>query len=237
EALQVELVKVQSWRQETGARILTLFEGRDAAGKGGSIKRVRQYLNARSARIVALPKPSDRERSEWYFQRYVAHLPSAGEMVLFDRSWYNRAGVEPVMGFCTPDQHKQFLREVPSFEAALARDGIHLFKFWLAIGRETQMARFHSRAHDPLRVWKLSDMDIAALSRWEDYTRVRDLMLRTTHTSVAPWTVIRMNDKRRGRLNLIRTMLKALPYTGKDEEAIGKIDPLIAVSGKDWNGE
>ncbi|WP_370337332.1 polyphosphate kinase 2 [Parvularcula marina] len=231
EALQIELVKVQSWQQATGARVLSLFEGRDAAGKGGSIKTTREFLNPRNARIVALPKPTDRERTEWYFQRYVKELPAGGEMVLFDRSWYNRAGVEPVMGFCTPDQHKQFLREVPGFEAALARDGIHLFKFWLAIGRETQMERFHSRRHDPRRTWKLSGMDIAALTRWDDYSKARDLMLRTTHTAVAPWTVVRMNDKRRGRLNLIRTLLKRLPYHGKNEDAIGEIDPLIAMDG------
>lgn len=237
EALQIELVKVQSWQQDTGARLLCLFEGRDAAGKGGSIKRIREYLNARNARIVALPRPSDRERTEWYFQRYVSHLPAAGEMVLFDRSWYNRAGVEPVMGFCTPQQHKTFLREVPGFESALARDGIYLCKFWLAIGRETQLARFHSRRHDPRRVWKLSDMDIAALSRWHEYTRARDLMLRTTHTPSAPWTIIRMNDKRRGRLNIIRTILKDLPYKGKDLDAIGKIDGLIAIDGDEWQGE
>ena len=237
EVLQIELVKVQFWQQETGARILSLFEGRDAAGKGGSIKTTREYLNPRNARIVALPKPSDRERSQWYFQRYVTHLPAAGEMVLFDRSWYNRAGVEPVMGFCTPQEHKTFLREVPGFEAALVRDGIHLFKFWLAIGRETQMVRFHSRAHDPRRVWKLSGMDIAALTRWDDYSHARDLMLRTTHTTTAPWTVVRMNDKRRGRLNIIRTLLKNLPYEGKDEDAIGEIDSLIAVDGAEWKGE
>lgn len=237
EALHIELVKAQTWRLRTNARILCLFEGRDAAGKGGSIKTLREYLNPRHARIVALPKPSDRERSEWYFQRYIAHLPAGGEMVLFDRSWYNRAGVEPVMGFCTQTQYHQFLQEVPGFESALARDGIHFFKFWLAIGRETQLARFHSRAHDRKRQWKLSEMDIAALSRWDDYTSARDAMLRTTHTSICPWTVIRMNDKRRGRLNLIRVLLHALPYEGKDETAIGDINPLIAVDGADWDGE
>lgn len=236
-ALQIELVKVQSWQQKTGARILSLFEGRDAAGKGGSIKTVREYLNPRNARIVALPKPSDRQQTEWYFQRYVTHLPAGGEMVLFDRSWYNRAGVEPVMGFCSREEHQRFLREVPGFEAALVRDGIHLFKFWLAIGRQTQMSRFHSRRHDPRRGWKLSNMDIEALTRWDEYTKARELMLRTTHTEVAPWTVVRMNDKRRGRLNLIRTLLKGLPYDGRDEDAIGEIDPLIAADGATWKGE
>jgi polyphosphate kinase 2 len=227
EALQIELVKVQSWLGETGARVITVFEGRDAAGKGGSIGATRAYMNPRTARIVALPKPTEKERGQWYYQRYVDHFPTAGEFVLFDRSWYNRAGVEPVMGFCTPEEHERFLAETPHFEHMPVRAGIHLFKFWLNIGREMQLKRFHDRRHNPLKVWKLSPMDLSSLNRWDDYTRKRDLMLEQTHTEHAPWAVVRANDKRRARVNLIRHMLQTLPYEGKDEKRIGEIDPKI----------
>ena len=229
--LQVELVKVLSWLQDSGERLVMVFEGRDAAGKGGTIKVVRQYLNPRHARIVALPKPSDRERGEWYFQRYVSHLPTAGEMVLFDRSWYNRAVVEPVMGFCKPDETDQFMTEAPDFEHMLVREGIHLVKFWLNIGRQTQFKRFHDRQHDPLKIWKISPVDRKAITMWDDFTAARDRMLRETHSEHAPWTIVRFNDKRRGRLNAIRHVLNTLPYAGKDEAAIGAIDDKIIGQG------
>ncbi len=231
ERLQIELVKVQGWLQETGHRVVILLEGRDAAGKGGCIKAITRYQNPRTARVVALPKPNDRERGEWYFQRYISHLPTSGESVLFDRSWYNRGGVEPVMGFCTPDQNAQFLREAPRFEDMLVEEGIFLFKFWLNIGQEMQIKRFHDRRHDPLKVWKLSPIDHAALSKWADYTKARNKTLQATHTRAAPWTVVRTNDKRRGRLNLIRHLLGQLDYDGKDEKAIGEIDKQILGQG------
>ncbi|MFK0209451.1 polyphosphate kinase 2 [Agrobacterium sp. NPDC090283] len=234
EALQVELVKVQFWLQATGKRVMAVFEGRDAAGKGGAIFAARAYLNPRYARVVALTKPTETERGQWYFQRYISHFPTAGEFVLFDRSWYNRAGVEPVMGFCTPEEHKRFLKETPRLEKMLAHEDIHLFKFWLDIGRETQIGRFHDRRHSPLKCWKLSDMDIAALTKWDDYTQKRDEMLEKTHTDAAPWTVVRANDKRRARLNLIRHILLALDYEGKDKKAIGEIDDKILGSGPDF---
>ena len=227
EALQIELVKVQFWLQASGERVIIVFEGRDAAGKGGSIGATRAYMNPRTARIVALPKPTDKERGQWYFQRYVDHFPTTGEMILFDRSWYNRAGVEPVMGFCTPEQHEHFLDEAPHFEHMPVRAGIHLFKFWLNIGREMQLERFHARRHNPLKVWKLSPMDMASLNKWDDYTQKRDLMLERTHTEHAPWAVVRANDKRRARINLIRHLLTGLPYDGKDLSAIGEIDDKI----------
>nr|WP_306264579.1 polyphosphate kinase 2 [Pararhizobium sp. IMCC3301] len=232
--LQIELVKVQAWAQDTGARLVLVFEGRDAAGKGGTINAIRAYLNPRNARIAALPKPTEREQGQWYFQRYIAHLPSSGELVLFDRSWYNRAGVEPVMGFCTPEQHRIFLQEAPKFEQMLVDENIHLFKFWLNIGREMQMKRFHDRAHDPLKQWKLSPMDVASLDKWGDYTEKRNLMLKMTHTASTPWTIVRSNDKRRARLNSIRHVLANLDYDGKDLSAIGKIDPLILGQGPDF---
>ncbi|MBA4775246.1 MULTISPECIES: polyphosphate kinase 2 [Agrobacterium] len=234
EALQVELVKVQFWLQTTGKRVMAVFEGRDAAGKGGAIFAARAYLNPRYARVVALTKPTETERGQWYFQRYISHFPTAGEFVLFDRSWYNRAGVEPVMGFCTPEEHKRFLKETPRLEKMLVHDDVHLFKFWLDIGRETQIERFHDRRHSPLKCWKLSDMDIAALTKWDDYTQKRDEMLANTHTDDAPWTVVRANDKRRARVNLIRHILLALDYEGKDKKAIGEIDDKIVGSGPDF---
>ena len=234
EALQVELVKVQFWLQATGKRVMAVFEGRDAAGKGGAIFATRAYLNPRYARVVALTKPTETERGQWYFQRYISHFPTAGEFVLFDRSWYNRAGVEPVMGFCTPEEHKRFLKEAPRLEKMLVHEDVHLFKFWLDIGRETQIERFHDRRHSPLKCWKLSDMDIAALTKWDDYTQKRDEMLEKTHTDAAPWTVVRANDKRRARVNLIRHILLALDYEGKDKKAIGEIDDKILGSGPDF---
>lgn len=232
EALQIELVKVQAWLQATGKRIVCFFEGRDAAGKGGTIAALNANLNARFARVVALTKPTEREQGQWYFQRYLAHFPSAGEMVFFDRSWYNRAGVEPVMGFCTPQQHKRFLKDAPELEKLLADDGLHFFKFWLNIGREAQLERFHDRRHSPLKYWKLSDLDIAALAKWDDYTKMRDLMFSKTDTPDAPWTVVRANDKRRARLNVIRHILSTLDYDGKDKAVVGEIDTKIIVSSK-----
>ncbi|MGD9477753.1 polyphosphate kinase 2 [Shinella sp. G-2] len=229
--LQIELVKVQFWQQKTGKRIMAVFEGRDAAGKGGAIHATMSYMNPRSARIVALTKPTETERGQWYFQRYVATFPTAGEFVLFDRSWYNRAGVEPVMGFCTPEQYEKFLKETPRFEKMITSEDIHLFKFWLDTGREMQLKRFHDRRHDPLKIWKLSPMDIAALNKWGDYSDKRDRMLKETHSDHAPWTVIHANDKRRARINLIRHILKTLDYEGKDKKAIGEIDDKIVGSG------
>ncbi|TCV75894.1 polyphosphate kinase 2 [Neorhizobium sp. S3-V5DH] len=231
EQLQIELVKVQFWLKATGKRLMALFEGRDAAGKGGTIFSIHAYLNPRSARVVALNKPTETEAGQWYFQRYVAHFPTAGEIVLFDRSWYNRAGVEPVMGFCTPQQYEDFLKAVPRFEDTIHDEGIIFFKFWLDIGREMQLKRFHDRRHDPLKIWKLSPMDIAALDKWHDYTKKRDIMLEKTHTQETPWTILLANDKRRARLNVIRHMLLALDYEGKDKSAIGEIDHKILGQG------
>ncbi|CDM56319.1 MULTISPECIES: polyphosphate kinase 2 [Rhizobium] len=231
EKLQIELVKVQFWLQATGRRVLALFEGRDAAGKGGAISASSAHMNPRLARVVALTKPTEREAGQWYFQRYVAQFPTAGEFVLFDRSWYNRAGVEPVMGFCTPKQYEDFLNQAPQLEKIIAHEGIFFFKFYLDIGREMQLKRFHDRRHDPLKVWKLSSMDIAALTKWGDYSEKRDRMLKETHTEFAPWTVIHANDKRRARLNLIRHMLKTMDYDGKEKDAIGKLDDKIIGAG------
>ncbi len=230
--LQIELVKVQCWLQATGRRVMTVFEGRDAAGKGGAIHATTSYMNPRSARVVALTKPTGTEIGQWYYQRYVATFPTAGEFVLFDRSWYNRACVEPVMGFCTPAQYERFLKETPRFEKMIVSEGIHFFKFWLDIGREMQLKRFHDRRHDPLKIWKLSPMDIASLDKWDDYTEKRDRMLKDTHTDPAPWTVVRANDKRRARINIIRHILKTLDYDGKDKKAIGDIDDRIVGSGR-----
>ncbi len=234
EELQGELVKLQAWMREENERLIIVFEGRDAAGKGGTIGRFRQYLNPRHARTVALSKPSDVERGQWYYQRYVDHFPTHGELVMFDRSWYNRAGVEPVMGFCTDEQHAKFLHDTPGFEKMIADEGIHLFKFWLNVGQEMQLSRFHERRHSNLKYWKLSPIDIKALSKWDDYTKARDIMLAQTHTSHAPWTIIRTNDKRRGRLNAIRTVLLALDYEDRDLSAIGEIDSKIAGNGPEF---
>ncbi|WP_377294947.1 polyphosphate kinase 2 [Rhizobium sp. SG2393] len=232
EDLQAELVKVQFWLQKTGGRVMALFEGRDAAGKGGAIHDILAYMNPRTARVVALTKPTETEQGQWYYQRYVTKFPTAGEFVLFDRSWYNRAGVEPVMGFCTPEQHAHFLKQTPRFEKLIVEDGIHFFKFWLDIGREMQLKRFHDRAHDRLKVWKLSPMDIAALNKWDDYSEKRDLMLKETDSDHAPWTVVRANDKRRARIEVIRTMLSALDYEGKDKSVVGDVDGKIICSGR-----
>jgi polyphosphate kinase 2 len=227
EALQVELVKLQIWQQTSGARVMAIFEGRDAAGKGGSINAVKMNMNPRSARIVALTKPTETERGQWYFQRYVSTFPTSGEFVLFDRSWYNRAGVEPVMGFCTPEQYEAFMKTVNRFEKLIVQDGIFFFKFYLDIGREMQLKRFHDRRHDALKIWKLSPMDIAALTKWKDYTDKRDRMLKETDTDEAPWHVVRNNDKRRGRLEVIMHILDAIDYDGKDKAVVRKCDDKI----------
>lgn len=232
--LQLELGKLQAWLQDTGERVVIVFEGRDAAGKGGTINAFRQYLNPRNAKVVALSKPSDTERGQWYFQRYACHLPTSGEMTMFDRSWYNRAGVEPVMGFCSPEQHKHFLKEAPQFEDMLVSEGVYFFKFWLNVGQEMQLTRFHDRRQNPLKSWKLSLIDIKALSKWDDYTNARDVMLKATHTKHAPWTIVRSNDKKRARLNAIKHFLKHIDYAGKDSKAIGNIDSEILGSGPDF---
>jgi polyphosphate kinase len=210
--LQAELVKLQDWVIASGEKVLILFEGRDAAGKGGAIKRVTQRLNPRACRVVALPAPNDRERTQWYFQRYVTHLPAAGEIVLFDRSWYNRAGVEKVMGFCTPDEYEEFFRSVPEFERMLVRSGIRLLKYWFSITDKEQYLRFLGRIHDPLKQWKLSPMDLESRRRWEDYTKAKEVMLERSHIPEAPWWVVQAVDKKRARLNCIDHLLKQIPY-------------------------
>jgi polyphosphate kinase 2 len=210
--LQAELVKLQDWVVASGQKVLILFEGRDAAGKGGMIKRITQRLNPRVARVVALPAPNDRERTQWYFQRYISHLPAAGEIVLFDRSWYNRAGVEKVMGFCTPDEYEEFFRSVPEFERMLVRSGIRMLKYWFSITDEEQYLRFLGRIHDPLKQWKLSSMDLESRRRWEDYTRAKDVMLERSHIPEARWWVVHAVDKKRARLNCIDHLLKQFDY-------------------------
>ncbi len=230
-ALQIELRKLQSHIQARGERLVILFEGRDAAGKGSTINRFMAHLNPRAARTVALSKPSETERGQWYFQRYSAHLPAAGHITLFDRSWYNRAGVERVMNFCTPGQHADFLREAPQFEGLLVRDGVHLFKFYLDIGREMQLKRFHARRQDPLKMWKVTDIDLAAIGQWDAYTRANEEMFRFTHTPATPWVVIRANDKRRTRLEALRVVLSTLDYAGKDSAVVGAPDAKIVGSG------
>jgi polyphosphate kinase 2 len=229
--LQIELLKLQRWVEKTGQRLVVIFEGRDAAGKGGTINRFMQHLNPRHARAVALSKPTETERGEWYFQRYVAQLTSAGNMVLFDRSWYNRAGVERVMGFCTEAQAARFLDEAPPFEAGLVRDGIILIKLWLNVGREMQLKRFHSRRHHPLKRWKLTDIDILGLTKWEAYNIAQEDIFRATHTDAAPWTVVLANDKRRGRVAAMRAVLSRVDYAGKDVSVAKPPDPLIVGSG------
>jgi len=229
EPLQIELQKLTRWTAKHGERIVIVFEGRDGAGKGGTIARFTQHLNPRQARIVALPKPSDTEKGQWYFQRYAAQMPTAGEIVFFDRSWYNRAGVERVMGFCKPEETEQFLKEAPVFEGMLARDGVRLIKLFLTIGREMQMTRLHARWHDPLKRWKLSPIDFESVPRFDDYSRAFDEMLSRTSTEAALWHVVRSNDKLRARLNAIRHVLKAIPYKGKDEAAIGLLDEDIVI--------
>ena len=229
-ALQVELLKMQRYVKDAGLKIAVIFEGRDAAGKGSTISRFTQNINPRGARVVALPKPTDAQAGQWYFQRYVAQLPSPGEVVFFDRSWYNRAVVEPVMGFCRPEQTQLFLNEVPAFERSLVEHGTHLTKFWLDVSRDEQKRRFKQRRVDPVRRWKLSPVDIASLDRWDDYTAAIEEMFRKTESPVAPWTIIRSDDKRRARLNAIRVFLHSIEYAEKDEEQIGPVDGLIVKS-------
>jgi len=229
--LQIELLKLQTWARDTGARMILVFEGRDAAGKGGSIKRFMQHLNPRHAQVVALPKPTARENGQWYFQRYINHFPTNGEMVLFDRSWYNRPGVERVMGFCRESEVAEFFDQTPRFEEMLVQSDIKLFKFWLTVGREEQLRRFHDRKNDPLKRWKLSPIDYASLGKWHEYTAARQEMFEKTHTTAAPWTIIRSNDKKRARLNAIRVVLSHFEYADKDPEAIGAVDNKIVHSG------
>ncbi|WP_170375068.1 MULTISPECIES: polyphosphate kinase 2 [Ruegeria] len=235
EMLQIELVKMQSWLKETDHRILLIFEGRDAAGKGGTIKRFRENLNPRGARNVALSKPSDTERSQWYFQRYIAHLPAAGEIVFFDRSWYNRGVVENVFGFCTAEERERFFRQVLPLETGLVNDGIKLFKFWLNVGRAEQLNRFLARETDPLKQWKLSPIDIAGLNKWDEYSQSIEETLTRSHTEHCPWTIVRSDDKKRARLAAIRTVLHALDYDEKDEDAIGANDPDICGGPEIWD--
>ncbi len=225
--LQAELLKVQLWAQETGQKFVLLFEGRDAAGKGGTIKRFTEHLNPRTARVVALNKPTDEERGQWYFQRYIQHLPTAGEIVLYDRSWYNRAGVERVMSFCEPQEYLEFMRQTPDFERMLTRSGIRLYKYWFSVTQVEQKRRFASRETDPLKQWKLSPIDKASLDKWDDYTEAKEAMFFYTDTADAPWTVIKSNDKKRARLNCMRHFLASLDYPDKDVELVGEPDPLI----------
>jgi polyphosphate kinase 2 len=233
-ALQLELLKLEAYIQKHGERLVVLFEGRDASGKGSCISRFLGRMNPRHARSIALSKPTEIERGEWYFQRYVCHLPTRGDIVLFDRSWYNRAGVERVMGFCTPEQTDAFLRDAPDFEALLIRDGIRLFKLFLVIGREMQLKRFYERRHDPFKMWKITDIDLAAIKKWDEYSEAQREMFRFTNTTVSPWTVIRANDQRRARLEAIRVVLAGMSYDGKDEAVVGKPDPLIVGSGPEF---
>lgn len=228
--LQAELLKVQIWAQETGQKFVMLFEGRDAAGKGGAIKRFTEHLNPRAARVVALNKPTDEERGQWYFQRYIDHLPTNGEIVLYDRSWYNRAGVERVMGFCEPNEYLEFMRQTPQFEQMLVRSGVRLYKYWFSVTQDEQRRRFDSRANDPLKRWKLSPIDKASLNKWDDYTEAKEAMFFYTNTADAPWTVVKSNDKKRARLGCMRHFLNSIDYPGKDGAVVGPSDPLI-VSG------
>lgn len=225
--LQAELLKVQLWAQETGQKFVLLFEGRDAAGKGGTIKRFTEHLNPRQARVVALNKPSDEERGQWYFQRYIDHLPTDGEMVLYDRSWYNRAGVERVMGFCEPGEYLEFMRQAPDLERMLVRSGIQLYKYWFSVTQDEQLRRFKSRETDPLKQWKLSPIDKASLDKWDDYTEAKEAMFFYTDTADAPWTVIKSNQKKRARLNCMKHFLASLDYPGNDHDVVGTPDPLI----------
>ena len=225
--LQVELLKLQAWVKDSGQRVVILFEGRDAAGKGGAIKRFMEHLNPRGARVVALEKPTDGERGQWYFQRYIEHLPTKGEIVLFDRSWYNRAGVERVMGFCSNDEYEEFMRQTPEFERHLVRSGVHLFKFWFSVSRAEQRRRFKERKAHPLKQWKLSPIDMASLDKWDDYTRAKETMFMNCDTSDAQWTVVKSDCKKRARLNAMRYLLHRLPYENKDLSKVGPVDPLI----------
>jgi polyphosphate kinase 2 len=226
-ALQIELLKLQSWVKDSGARVVVLFEGRDAAGKGGTIQRFTEHLDPRGARVVALDKPTPTEQGQWYFQRYLEQLPTAGEIVLFDRSWYNRAVVERVMGFCTDDEYERFVREVPGLERSLVDDGIHLLKLWFSVSRAEQRTRFVIRVLDPLRQWKLSPVDLAGMARWEDYTAAKEAMFERTHTEHAPWTIVGSDDKRRGRVEAMRCLLSGLDYPAKDVAVVATPDPLV----------
>ena len=234
--LQIELVKLQAWAKQTGARVAIIFEGRDAAGKGGTIKRFREYLNPRGARVVALAKPTETEQTEWYFQRYIDHLPSGGEIVFFDRSWYNRGVVEKVFGFCTEAERIRFFRQVGDFERMLVDEGIHLFKFWLNVGRAEQLRRVLARERDPLKQWKLSRIDVDGLAKWDDYTTAIGETLTLSHTVDAPWTVIRADDKRRARLEAIRHVLLALDYARKSPKAVGAPDLAVCAGPEIWDG-
>jgi len=225
--LQTELLKLQAWVKETGQKVVILFEGRDAAGKGGTIKRFMEHLNPRGARVVALEKPTEVERGQWYFQRYVEHLPTAGEIVMFDRSWYNRAGVERVMGFCSDEEYLEFMRQVPEFERNLVRSGTHLIKFWFSVSRAEQRRRFQERQVHPLKQWKLSPIDLASLDKWDDYTLAKEAMFFSTDTADSPWTVIKSDCKKRARLNAMRYVLHKLAYSNKDLERVGSLDPLL----------
>ena len=228
--LNVELLKAQNWVKETGEKVMLIFEGRDAAGKGGTIKRFNEHLNPRGSRIVALEKPNDRERSQWYFQRYVQNLPSGGEIVFFDRSWYNRAGVERVMGFCTPNEYLEFMRQCPELERMWVRSGIRLFKYWFSVTQEEQARRFKARETDPLKQWKLSPIDKASLDKWDDYTEAKEAMFFYTDTADAPWIIVKSDDKKRARINCLRHFLQGLPYPNKNQEVVAKPDPLIVGS-------
>ena len=228
--LQVELLKMQEWAKATGQKIVILFEGRDAAGKGGTIRRFMEHLNPRAARVVALEKPTERERTQWYFQRYIQHLPASGEIVLFDRSWYNRAGVERVMGFCTPNEYLEFMRQTPELERMLVRTGTLLFKYWFSVTREEQLRRFKSRETDPLKKWKLSPIDVQSLDKWDDYTEAKEAMFFHTDTADAPWTIVKSDDKQRARLNCMKHLLSSLDYPNKDHKVVGQPDPLIVGS-------
>jgi len=231
--LQIELLKLQNWVKDTGQRVVVLFEGRDAAGKGGTIKRFIEHLNPRGSTVVALLKPSEREQGQWYFQRYVEHLPTAGEIVLFDRSWYNRAGVERVMGFCTDDQYRAFVQQAPEFERLLTGDGAHLVKLWFSVSRSEQRTRFLIRRIDPVRQWKLSPTDLASLTRWDDYTVAKEAMFALTDTPFAPWTVVKSNDKKRARIGAMRLLLSQFDYPGRDDVVVGTPDPLVVGPASD----
>ena len=228
--LQIELLKMQNWVKETGQRIVILCEGRDAAGKGGTIKRMMEHLNPRGARVVALEKPTDEESGQWYFQRYIKHMPTHGEIVLFDRSWYNRAGVERVMGFCQPGEYLEFMRQAPEVERMLVRSGIRFYKLWFSVSRNEQFRRFQGRQHDPLKQWKLSPIDMASLDKWQNYTEAKDAMFFYTNTADAPWTVVKSDDKKRARINCMKHLLCNLPYTGKDLDIVTHPDPLLVNS-------
>jgi polyphosphate kinase 2 len=231
--LQIELLKLQNWIKRDGRRLVIVFEGRDAAGKGGTIKRFTEHLNPRGARVVALEKPTERESSQWYFQRYVRHLPASGEIVLFDRSWYNRAGVERVMGFCTEEQYREFIRQVPMFESMLTGEGIDLVKLWFSVSADEQRTRFAIRMVDPVRQWKLSPMDLQSLDKWQRYTDAKEAMFAETDTPTAPWTVVKSNDKKRARLEAMRFVLNLFDYDDKDVEVVATPDPKIVGSAAD----